>query len=86
VAFVFKALPCLQHQTDRLLPLLEAVNARYLVVSFPTKSLGNRSKGMTATYRKFFLDLVKPKDWEVRELVYPSELVFIVTKPPPPRA
>jgi 16S rRNA (guanine(1405)-N(7))-methyltransferase len=82
VAFLLKTLPCLQHQTDRLLPLLDAVNARHLVVSFPTRSLGNRSKGMTATYRQFFLDLIKGRNWETRELEFSSELVFVVTKPP----
>jgi 16S rRNA (guanine(1405)-N(7))-methyltransferase len=80
VAFLFKTLPCLQHQTDRLLEVLDAVRADWLVVSFPTRSLGRREKGMAGTYRAMYLDLIRPRAWETRELTLGSELVFVTRK------
>ncbi|HEY7116704.1 MAG TPA: hypothetical protein VH475_08965 [Tepidisphaeraceae bacterium] len=80
VAYLFKALPCLRHQTDDLLRILDAIQAQWLVISFPTKSLGNRSKGMRETYRSMFNDLLGDRPWQRHELEFPSELVFVVRK------
>lgn len=80
VAFLFKALPCLRHQTDDLLRILSAIQAPWLVISFPTKSLGGRPKSMRENYREMFADLLKGVDWERNELDFRSELVFVVRK------
>jgi 16S rRNA (guanine(1405)-N(7))-methyltransferase len=80
VALLLKTLPCLQHQTKSLLPILDQIQANWLIVSFPTRSLGNRNKGMAATYRAFLQDLIKPRDWNAQEVPFPSELVFIIRK------
>lgn len=80
VAFLFKAIPCLRYQTDDLLRILDAIQAPWLVISFPTKSLGGRSKSMRETYRKTLDDLLKDRRWERQELDFPSELVFVVKK------
>jgi 16S rRNA (guanine(1405)-N(7))-methyltransferase len=80
IAYLFKALPCLRHQTDDLLRILRAINAPWLVISFPTKSLGGRSKNMRQTYRTMLHDLLKETDWQSHELDFPSELVFVVNK------
>jgi 16S rRNA (guanine(1405)-N(7))-methyltransferase len=80
IALLLKSLPCLQHQTKNLLTLLDNIRANWLVVSFPTRSLGNRNKGMTATYRAFLIDLIKPRDWKAHEILFPSELVFVIGK------
>jgi len=80
VAFLFKAIPCLRHQTDDLLRILNAIQAPWLVVSFPTKSLGGRSKNMRENYRGMFNELLHGVDWERNELDFRSELVFVVRK------
>jgi 16S rRNA (guanine(1405)-N(7))-methyltransferase len=80
IAFLFKSLPCLQHQTNDLLPILDKIQANWLVISFPTRSLGNRNKGMTATYRAFLQNLIKPRSWKAHELLLPSELIYIIKK------
>jgi hypothetical protein len=50
-------------------------------VSFPTKSLGNRRKGMCETYRATMGQLLKLRPaWEPHELEFPSELVYVVKK------
>jgi 16S rRNA (guanine(1405)-N(7))-methyltransferase len=80
IAFLFKALPCLRYQTPDLLRILDAIQAPWLVISFPTKSLGGRSKSMRETYRATIDDLLKDRPWERSELDFPSELVFVVKK------
>ena len=81
VAFLFKTLPCLRHQTDDLLRILDAIQAPWLAITFPTKSLGNRSKGMRETYRAMTGELLKHRpDWEPHELEFPSELVYVIRK------
>jgi 16S rRNA (guanine(1405)-N(7))-methyltransferase len=81
LAFMLKAIPCLE-QVDRSagLRLLETVNADYLVVSFPTHSLGGNKKGMVANYEARFYELVAGKPWSIRRFVFPSELVFLISR------
>lgn len=81
VAFVLKAIPCLE-QIDKHAGyhLLRAINARYLIVSFPVHSLGGRSKGMAAYYTAHFRELVDDAAWDVRTFAFATELVFVVRK------
>jgi 16S rRNA (guanine(1405)-N(7))-methyltransferase len=80
VALLLKTLPCLQHQSKDLLSILDTIRADWLIVSFPTRSLGNRNKGMAATYRAFFGELIKPRGWKAHELLFSSELVFVTDR------
>ena len=81
VAFILKTIPCLE-QLDKSagLRLLEAVNADYLLVSFPVHSLGGRNKGMVENYEAKFRELVQGKNWSIRRFEFASELAFLVTK------
>lgn len=81
VAFVLKAIPCLE-QIDKHAGyrLLRTINARYLVVSFPAYSLGGRSKGMTAYYKAHFHELEDNALWNVQTFEFATELVFVVQK------
>jgi 16S rRNA (guanine(1405)-N(7))-methyltransferase len=81
VAFVLKTIPCLE-QVERLASprLLETINADHLVVSFPAHSLGGRGKGMAANYEARFYELVEDKTWSMRRFVFPTELVFLISK------
>lgn len=81
MAFVMKTLPCLEQvekQAGRR--LLHALNARYLVVSFPAYSLGGHGKGMTNFYEKHFYELVTDTNWHIRKFSFANELVFLVEK------
>jgi len=79
LALILKTIPCLE-QVDKQAGerLLDAVNARYVVVSFPAKSLGGREKGMVKNYVERFKELVEGKGWEAEKLEFETELVFIV--------
>ena len=81
VAFILKAIPCLE-QVDKEtgLRLLETINAEHLVVSFPARSLGGKSKGMIANYESRFYKLVGQEPWSIQRFEFPGELVFLVGK------
>lgn len=82
VAFILKAIPCLE-QVDKStgLHLLESINADYLVVSFPAQSLGGKNKGMVPNYESRFYKQVAHKSWSIQRFEFPGELVFLVSKP-----
>jgi Ribosomal RNA methyltransferase (FmrO) len=82
VAFLLKVVPCLE-QLDKMAGhrLLRELHAANLVVSFPIHSLGGRSKGMLEHYETHFQELLgnEPR-WEVKRLIFSTELVFVVRK------
>lgn len=79
VAFILKALPCLE-QIDPAAPrrIVDVVQAKRLVVSYPARSLGGRHKGMPTQYAARFRALVADKPWRITEHLFPSELVFVI--------
>src|SRR6266699_932934 len=81
VAFILKAIPCLE-QVDKSagLRLLETINADHLVVSFPARSLGGKKKGMLTNYEAKFYQLIRDKNWSMKRFVFPTELVFLISK------
>lgn len=81
LALVLKTLPCLE-QVDKTmsLSLLESLQADYLLVSFPVRSLGGKNKGMTATYEAYFTELIADKSWQVKRYEFATELAFLVKK------
>jgi 16S rRNA (guanine(1405)-N(7))-methyltransferase len=81
VAFLLKAIPCLE-QLDRSLPLrlMDGIHADHLLVSFPVASLGGRGKGMRANYESHFMELVTGRPWRIERHEFPGELAFLVTK------
>ncbi|MEW5987697.1 MAG: 16S rRNA methyltransferase [Chloroflexota bacterium] len=81
LALLLKTLPCLEQlEKGAAGRLLEAVQARYLLVSFPARSLGGRPKGMVENYEAWFLDLIEGKGWRVERFEFPTELAFLVQK------
>jgi 16S rRNA (guanine(1405)-N(7))-methyltransferase len=81
LALLLKAIPCLE-QIDKAagLRLLEEINAGYILVSFPARSLGGYDKGMIENYEAHFLEMIKEKPWAVRRFEFETELAFLVIK------
>jgi 16S rRNA (guanine(1405)-N(7))-methyltransferase len=81
LALVLKSIPCLE-QVDKGAGerLLESIQAQYILVSFPAKSLGGREKGMRENYEERFNQLVAGKGWGTKRFTFQTELVFLVTK------
>ena len=60
--------------------LLRQIRSPYMVVSFPTKSLGGREKGMTRSYGKFMEEVASNLSVDVEELAYPTEAVYVLKR------
>ena len=81
VALLLKTIPCLE-QLDKQAgkKLLESIEAEIILVSFPSRSLGGRSKGMLQNYETHFLELTAGKPWRIERFLFQGELVFRVQK------
>ncbi|MBW8012754.1 MAG: 16S rRNA methyltransferase [Chloroflexi bacterium] len=81
LALLLKAIPCLE-QIDKSVGerLLDSVNARRLIVSFPIHSLGGKQKGMPKNYEARFYSLVEGKSWQIKRFEFDTELAFLITK------
>jgi 16S rRNA (guanine(1405)-N(7))-methyltransferase len=81
LAFILNTIPCLE-QIDKKagLKILESINANFLAVSFPAKTLGGKEKNMLKHYEARFHKLTQKKDWVIQRLEFGSELVFLITK------
>ena len=83
VAFVLKTIPCLEQVNKTIGPrLLDILNAKHIVVSFPAQSLGGRNKNMATNYAAHFAELMADRPWphSVQRLDFVTELVFVVTR------
>jgi 16S rRNA (guanine(1405)-N(7))-methyltransferase len=79
LALVLKTIPCLE-QIDKQAGerLLDGLQAKYILVSFPSKSLGGRSKGMVENYEARFNQLTAGRGWHIRRFEFETELVFLI--------
>lgn len=81
LALLLKAIPCLEQiDASAVLRLLEYVNARHMLVSFPVRSLGGRSKGMLEHYETRFRELIAGKPWEIKRFEFATELAFLISR------
>jgi len=81
VVLLLKSLPCLEQQEPNCsLGLLQSLNARHVVVSFPARSLGGRNRGMVEHYDNFMSTLIPQLEAEVSTLSYPNETVYVIRK------
>ncbi len=77
---LLKTLPCLE-QVDKnaAANLIDALNGRFLLISYPAQSLGGRSKGMVENYTRQFEALADGRAWRVEKFEFSTELAFLVT-------
>jgi len=81
LAFVLKAIPCLEQVDGSAgLRILETLNADHVVVSFPVRSLTGKAKGMAVNYEARFRQMVAGKTWGIKKFEFASELAFLVSK------
>lgn len=83
VALLLKLVTTLDRQDPAAAArLLRALSVGHAVVSFTARSLGGRSRGMEATYRRRLEQLASEIDAaEVTEASVPNELVFVLRLP-----
>jgi 16S rRNA (guanine(1405)-N(7))-methyltransferase len=77
IALLLKTVPCLM-QADAALtyPLINGIDAETIIVSFPTKSLGGREKGMASFYEQRFRTIIAGLPRRVETLEIGHEFVF----------
>ena len=82
LAFLLKIAPLLERQcAGSFERVLAGVRARFVAVSFPTRSLGGARFGMATQYRRFFSEcLARGGHRLLLEKAYPNELLFVVKK------
>ncbi len=81
VTLLLKTVPCVERQQAGAgWALLDAVNSPTVVVTFPTKSLGQRSKGMFQTYSTAFEEYAAGRPWRHRRIEIPNELAYVICK------
>ena len=79
LVLLLKTLPVLaQIDKTAVSRLLDSLQAKYLLISFPAKSLGGRSKGMVQNYEAQFEAWIAGRDWAVKRFEFENELAFLV--------
>jgi len=80
LALLLKTIPCLEQIDKSVGPrLLNGINAEYLLVSFPAKSLGGHSKGMAKTYDTHFNEMLNASPWRVlQKILFSNELLILL--------
>lgn len=81
LALLFKLLPLLERQeSGSAARVMHAVNARHMIVSFPTRTLGGRSVGMSESYA-CWMETHLPKDMDILDQFETrNELFYVITK------
>lgn len=81
LALLLKTIPCLE-QVDKSAGerLLSTIQAEHILVSFPAKSLGGRSKGMPQNYEAHFRELTAGFPWRIQRFEFATELAFLISK------
>jgi 16S rRNA (guanine(1405)-N(7))-methyltransferase len=81
VVFLLKTLPCLEQQQKGISEkILTSLKAKYIVISFPSKSLTGKAKGMENYYHSFALELINRLNLEYFKLDYPNEVFYVLNK------
>lgn len=81
VALLFKVLqPLEQQKKGSAAEVMRKINAKWFVITFPTKSLSGKQKGMVDYYGNWFETNIAPLMQVVMPLTFDSELVFVCRK------
>lgn len=81
LTLLLKAVPCLERQRPGAgWELIDAISSPAIVVTFPTRSLGQRSKGMFQTHSAAFERRAAARSWRFDQAEIPGELIYIIYK------
>lgn len=79
LAFILKSLPCLEQLSkNATFTLLDAIQARNLLISYPVTSIGGRRKGMITNYDAQFENIANRYNWSFTRFEFSTELAFLV--------
>jgi 16S rRNA (guanine(1405)-N(7))-methyltransferase len=81
LALLLKLLPCLEQiEKGAGGQLLGTIDADRILVSFPVRSLGGRSKGMGKSYETWLGDVIQRYGFRSRSFALPSEIGFLLSR------
>ena len=81
VALLLKMSPSLERQrAGATRALVDQLNVAWVVVSYAVRSLTGRGKGMLEHYGQQFRQWAGQRGWLVQELVFDTELVFVLDR------
>jgi 16S rRNA (guanine(1405)-N(7))-methyltransferase len=82
LALMLKVVPLFEQQKkDYYGILINSLNARYIAVSFPTRTMSGRNAGMTENYKNLFDLFIKGSVFNVvLEKIYQNELLYIISR------
>ncbi len=80
VVFLFKTLSCIERQEKGSAKkiLQNALAAPVVVVSFPSKSIGGKEKGMVENYSNFLEELLEDIPHTKSVIHFPTEAVYVI--------
>jgi len=82
MVLLFKILPSLEQQDKGAAEtLLLSLSARTIVVSYPTRSLSGKRRGMENSYARFMESIIRSREVSVARLDFPSEIFFVLRNP-----
>ncbi len=80
LALILKTLPVLEMVDKTAVShLLDTIQAKHMIITFPVRSLGGRSKGMIENYTTQFNAWIIGRNWEVKSIAFETELAFLVS-------
>ncbi|MGC8971183.1 MAG: hypothetical protein ACP5K2_03145 [bacterium] len=81
VCFIFKFLPTAERIKRGLsVKLLETIRSKFIVVSFPLKSLSGKEKGMSDNYGRLFEPILQRGHYIVKRFILINEMFYILIK------
>ncbi|MBC7319763.1 Rmt family 16S rRNA (guanine(1405)-N(7))-methyltransferase [bacterium] len=79
ICFIFKFLPIAERiKKGFSLKLLNSLNSKFLIVSFPLKSISGKEKGMLENYSKTFEPILKEKYKIIKRFIFKNEMFYIL--------
>jgi hypothetical protein len=80
-ALLFKMYHCLEHrQRGAGWQVVKNTPAKWVAVSFPTRTLANRKSDIFGNYKSYLMDKIKENNWDFKVLEFQTELVLLVKK------
>lgn len=82
LALALKSIPCLQNLDKSIgTRMIENVNCRYFLISFPSQSLSGVRKGMDEHYETVFSKIMtNHPDWKIQTYQFSTEQFFLIDK------
>ncbi len=79
VVFLLKTLPCLEQQVKGISEkIITSLKAKHIIISFPSKSLTGKDKGMENYYHSFAVELINRLNLDYFKLDYPDEVFYVL--------